>query len=180
MYLTHNFCIHNKFFDEEISNSTLDIISSKCGYDEIDYAEVACEKYQNYKDFDFCVMTDRTAINSTNFVIADLKDEEVEGISFAGNTKIEYLPYKVYLQLPNLVMYKAERCSIKQITKENFENLVRLKQIDISFNQIQKITANTFRGLHSLEEVDLSEFSMFGSLDFSVKTKTLQTPIRLC
>lgn len=103
-------------------------------------------------------MNKRTAINATNFIIADLRDEEVEGIIFDRNVNIEYLPVKIHLQFPNLDIYNASRCSIKQISKENFENLSRLKSIELSGNKIQKISGNTFKGLNSLLHVNLSEF----------------------
>lgn len=138
-------------------------ISNRCGFNEINLVEVPCESYQEYDEYETCVMTERTSITSTNFAIADLKDDDVEAIIFDGNRAIEYLPFRIFVQLPEICIYKASQCSIKQVTMENFENLYRLKSIDLSLNQIQKISGNTFKGLKMLQQVNLSKFS-FSSL----------------
>lgn len=101
-------------------------------------------------------MNEKTAINSTSFVVADLKDVDVEGMIFEGNSNIEYLPSRLFLQFPNLLIYKAAECSVNEINKENFEELTRLKVIDLSFNRIRKISGNTFLELESLLFVNLS------------------------
>lgn len=106
-------------------------------------------------------MTGRTAINSTKFVVAEDRNDEMQGIIFSNNTRIEYLPYKVHLQFPNLIYYMAGGCSIKQISKENFENLNRLERIDLSYNKIQKLSGNTFQGLAKLQRFRLGTFSIF-------------------
>lgn len=154
--LLDNDCI-NFYFDLGL-DFAYEVISKSCGYEESVYVEVACEKYPILRNQDYCLMTERTAINSTNFIIADMKDEEIEGIVFESNTNIEYLPYKIYMQFPNLDFYNAERCSIQQISKENFEKLSRLRSIVLSHNKIQKISGNTFKGLGNLLYVDLGEF----------------------
>lgn len=106
-------------------------------------------------------MDTHTAIDAGNFVVADLKDEDVGGIVFEGNKKIEYLPYKIYMQFPNLYAYFAKGAAIKYLTKENFEKLNRLLIIDLAFNNIQKIRADTFSGVPYLENIFLSEFIRF-------------------
>lgn len=158
IFLSHNYCIDKKFIDAEVRDIASEVISNSCGFDELDSVKILCEKYHDYENFETCFMTERTAINSTNFVIADLRDEEIEGITFEGNTRVEYLPYKIQMGFPNLLIYKANRCSIKQLSKENFEKLNRLKYIELSMNRIQKIFGTTFKGLGSLVRVDLSEF----------------------
>lgn len=137
------------------------MISKNCGFDERDTVEIACERFNNDIVVEFCDMTEKTIINSTNFIIADLRDEDIEGIRFDGNKRVEYLPYKTYMQLPNLVYFTASGCSLKQIIRENFEKLSRLKFLDFSFNQIQKISGNTFSGLTDIDSVELSEITNF-------------------
>lgn len=155
VFLKSNSCIDTLFLG--FREAARKAISSGCGFEEIDTIEVSCEKYQDYDDYDYCFMNKRTVIDSDNYVLADLKDDDVEGIIFERNMDIEYLPFKIYLQFPNLDIYKASRCSIQQISKENFEKLYRLKYIELSFNRIQKLHANTFKGLKSLERVLLSK-----------------------
>lgn len=140
--------------------TAIEAVSKNCGYKEFFSEEVACEKYQDSDNYDTCLMTNQTEISFTNFIIANLKDEEIEGIKFEGNKNIRFLPYKIYLQFPNLVIYNAERCSIKQISMQNFENLRSLKSIELRFNRIKKISGDTFKGLDNLRSVDLSKFNL--------------------
>lgn len=155
------------FFTDNEVRTAQEVISSRCGYDELDSIEIDCETFQDKNNFEFCIMTERTAINATNFVIADLKDEDVGGIDFNYNKAIEYLPYKIYMQFPNLVTYRAQSCSVKGISKENFEQLNRLKNINLESNRIEKISGNTFKGLEKLLDVNLRKFSDVHRIIFS-------------
>lgn len=161
--LQNNYCIDRSFHDNAIKTTALISISNSCGFEELVSVEIVCERFiiPELYNFEFCDMTGKTVINATNFVIADLRDEEIEGIDFTKNKKIEYLPYKIYMHLPNLVYYWASICALKQISKENFEKLNRLQAIDLSHNQIKKIHGNTFNGLDSLIEIDLRKFFIY-------------------
>lgn len=168
--LVHNYCIDKILYGSDFRKFASQAITKSCGFKEIESQEVVCEKYADYSHFftlplDVCLMNGTTAIDDNNFVIGDLKDVEVEGIDFSKNKRIEYLPYKIHLQFPNLMFYEASSCSIKQVTKQNFEQLIRLKRIDLSFNKIQKLSGNTFNGLANLLRIFLCEFK-FHYLDF--------------
>lgn len=158
IYLRNNFCINKTFFRDEINATALKEITNGCGFDEFDSADIYCEDFHYFIPLEICSMKNKTVINATNFVVADLRDEEVGGITFNQNKAIEYLPYKVYMQFPNLVDYWADSCSVKQISRENFQKLNRLQLIWLASNKIQKISGNTFHGLENLSRVDLSEF----------------------
>lgn len=160
--LRNNVCIDRFFVSgdmKERASARRDITKS-CGFDESEFVEITCERFNYDLELEYCVMNKKTLINANNSVVAELTDEEVEGIDFNGNKNIEYLPYKVYKQFPNLVEYYAPSCSIKQIAKVNFEKLTRLKFIHLSDNKIQKIAANTFGGLESLNELNLGEINL--------------------
>lgn len=160
VYLNLNYCI-NEFFIRKSNNTAFERISKSCGFDEFDAIEVPCEKYEDnvisLLHYQICSMKNQTVINATNFIIADPKDEEIAQISFYANNKIEYLPYKIYLQFPSLFDIIATRCAIKQILKENFEKLNRLEAIHLSYNQIQKISKDTFFELPYLQKIYLGE-----------------------
>lgn len=134
-----------------------ELVSRHCGYDELEFKEVSCEKYKDHSQYESCFMNNNAVIDSANFIIADLKDEDVGGVIFEENKKIEYLPVKIYMQFPFLYIYLARGCSIKQITKENFEKLDRVVVLDLSQNNIQKIRADTFNGVPNLSNLLLSE-----------------------
>lgn len=143
------------------------IVSGHCGYDEIETKEVACEKYRDENRYETCYMNAHTIIDSANFSVAGLRDEDVGGLNFEGNKKIGYLPVYLYKQFPNLYVYFAKSCAIKEITKENFEKLKRLFVLDLSYNNIQKIRADTFNGLTILGKIYLSELSGFLTVPYS-------------
>lgn len=159
--LFNNHCIDDYFIGEQVKSTAAGEVSQKCGFKEVDLVGIACERFEDFGEIECCDMRDKTVINATNFAIADLKDEDIKGITFEGNKKVEYLPYKIYLQFPNLAEYYAHSCSIKEITKENFENLNRLQNIILSSNHIQMLPGSTFKGLHNLKTVDLSEIFLY-------------------
>lgn len=148
--LTHNYLT--------IANAP-EIVTKQCGYEEIDSKEVFCERYRDFDLYETCYMDTNTIIDSDNFVVGDLKDEDVGAVISNRNKKIEYLPLQIYKQFPNLYLYLASECAIKQISKENFEKLNRLTVLNLAHNQIQKIRADTFVGVPSLSNVLLSERS---------------------
>lgn len=105
-------------------------------------------------------MNNNTRINATNFVVAGSKDGRTKGVEFSNNLEVEYLPYKIFMQFPKLLELRAFQCSIKQITKHNFEQLIELEKIVLHGNQIQEISVDTFKGIVNLILIDLSEFEV--------------------
>lgn len=152
-----SYCIEEWYSGKDIKKTGLEQISSSCGFDEFDFEEILCERFDDFELDEYCVMTGKTAINTTNFVIAEVRDEEVQGIDFDENERIEYLPYKIYKQLPNIARYTAKKCSIIEITKENFEKLNKFRMVLLDANRIRKIFGNTFEGLKSLSFVNLGK-----------------------
>lgn len=104
-----------------------------------------------------CTVQDPTIINATEFTFFGAKDESVEVLSLHANRKIEYLPILVFQKFPNLVRYAASECSIKEISKENFERLKKLALLILSSNKIQKLRSNTFERLTGLKWIDLGK-----------------------
>lgn len=158
--LNDNHCIDRYFYhstDRDFSG-----ITKTCGFPDIGSVDIGCESYTNFLliQGESCNMNNISIINSPNFVMADMKDEQLKFINFFGNEKVEYLLYKIYMQFPNLMRISAYECSIKQISKQNFENLIRLEQINLRQNLILKIYGDTFKGLESLRLVDLSKFTV--------------------
>jgi Leucine-rich repeat (LRR) protein len=85
-------------------------------------------------------------------------------LNLEGNSKIFYLPVGLVNEFPQLVEYYAPSCSIKEISKQNFEGLTKLKLLDLSYSSISKITKDMFEDLTSLEKLNLGEFSSFGTV----------------
>lgn len=126
------------------------------------YAEdVECEKKENrlyywgdVSTVKTCFMDKVATIDSPGVEISS-RDETIKGLMMAFNKKIRLLPEKVAQKFPNLQIYYASSCSLTEVSKSNFKNLVKLKGLSLSVNQIEKISNNTFGDLKLLKEIYL-------------------------
>lgn len=84
-----------------------------------------------------------------------MKNDNVTGLRMYGNKKIKFLPLSIDKVIPNLVAYSASHCTIKTISKDNFKNLNKLKELHLRDNLIEKIYGNTFEDLVALEQLNL-------------------------
>lgn len=153
--LVSNECINKKFAEYRLQ-SLVRVVSNKCGFIETETSdnEVRCTAIESCNELDRCCrMT--SPINASDFSIADRKDEAVKGIYFMENSEIEFLPIFVYQKFPNLQGYAAYNCSIREISKKNFERLTRLVNIFLRGNKLEKIPSDTFDGLINLEIINL-------------------------
>jgi len=101
-------------------------------------------------------MTEKTVIDSTGFLFKSTEDEEVKAISYWGNKKIQFLPEMIGETFPNMNALVARDCSIRAISKKNFEKLSKLVILDLDKNQIERIESDTFEGLMALEHLAIS------------------------
>lgn len=86
-----------------------------------------------------------------------LLDSSATGLYYNHNDQAHHLLDKVVEKLPNLVYYSAEECSVKEISKRNFNGLVKLRFLNLKFNRIEKIANDTFQSLINLEFLSLCE-----------------------
>lgn len=85
-------------------------------------------------------MDEDTVIQVQNVTIST-HDELMSELWFAGNRQIFFLPVGVAEIFPNLLVFFADDCEIKGISKENF----------------QKILSEKFKDLNDLIELDFGE-----------------------
>lgn len=95
------------------------------------------------------------------------RDGSVDVISYNMNPNVEYLLVGVETKFPNLKVYDAANCSIREIFWENFELLARLEFIHLANNKISAVEnfAKTFGRLKRmpLKFLDLGMY-FFGFL----------------
>lgn len=115
--------------------------------------EISCESFGVFGNKS-CILGE-TEINSANTVIAE-RDETVEAMWMHNNQKASYLPNKLAEKFPNIVLYQADRCSIKEISRDNFWGLNSLRELDLNDNQIESLKDGTFEGLLNLHFLRLS------------------------
>lgn len=102
-----------------------------------------------------CSMGFSAVINSVDATIAP--NATITALDLNLNEEILFLPVKVATSFPKLIAYSAMFCSVKTISKSNFESLNILKLLWLHGNQIESIRKDTFNDLVSLEHLDLGE-----------------------
>lgn len=121
---------------------------------ESDQKPLTCECCkQTHKHW--CVMKDATTITRDDTAIATLQDLEIVVLYFGFNHEIYFLPVSVNETFPNLKNLEARYCSLRFISKKNFEGLFKLEYLDLEENFIEKIESDTFDGLDNLKYVNL-------------------------
>lgn len=98
----------------------------------------------------------KTLITNLNTEISSKFNTQVSGLTMTDSKTIHFLPIKVVDVFPNLVIYEAFNCAIKLLTRANFENLSKLKVIDVQHNQITSVTEDAFDDLSMLVHLDLA------------------------
>lgn len=130
--------------------------------------EVVCEQFGDFFHqfspyssrhaiYKTCFMNDTAVINFNDFAISSVQDESIARLDFFTNRNIFYLPVNVSESFPKLSFYNAQNCSIKAISKENFEGLFELKKLYLDNNEIAKIPSDIFDDLGQLEWLTLGE-----------------------
>jgi Leucine rich repeat len=169
--LDENICIKKKFYDLNGIAAMQKEVTDNCGFDEkpLEKAgtnQVACENasinyhaYRGFENVTFCYMNETTSIQTTGVTFPQARDDSIQALSFNNNKKIIYLPESFGKKFVSLILYEAINCSIKGISKENFEGLKNLKRLDLERNNIEKILSETFQELTRLEYLYLGKIS---------------------
>lgn len=110
-----------------------------------------------------CYMDTVTRIEVPESFALLSRDESIQGLNFHLNQKIYYLPIHVHENLPNLIVYNAEGCSITTIVKANFEKLISLRVLSLNDNNIELISSDTFQDLNSIEWIILRKINTLSS-----------------
>ena len=101
----------------------------------------------------------KTKIDTADVRIGN-RDESIQALAFNHNIKVFYLPIFPAEKFPNLEAIHAGNCNVKEISKDNFDGLTKLRYIHLVDNNLKKIPGNTFEGLESIETIYLSNFSI--------------------
>jgi hypothetical protein len=110
---------------------------------------------QEMGEFKTCYIK-QAPIESTG-VKFSTNDATINGLDLSNNLKMFYLPENVGESFPNLIGYSVQRCSVKHVLKLNFNGLKKVKELLLTYNQIEKIENSVFDDLVSLERIWLGE-----------------------
>lgn len=120
--------------------------------------EVSCESFEKSSvQGQYCHMTNSTTIDAADVTIADPENNDVTGLFFNSNKNIEFLPVDVYKKFPNLRVFPAHYCSIKEISARNFQRLENLLFVDLRGNQLKSVPNYCFYGLSKLSNLLLGK-----------------------
>lgn len=104
-----------------------------------------------------CNKIDYFAESTKVMKIVGERDEKVTDLTISSirSEGMKYLPIQVHLTFPNIEDYVAYYCDIVEVSKANFENLIKLKTIYLNGNKIEIIGSDTFYGLVNLNYIGL-------------------------
>lgn len=121
-------------------------------------------------------MNANVRIESADLTVSS-KDENVTTVLFAQNKRIHHLPVALGNAYPNLKFYDAGHCSVREISRKNFEKLEFLIWLDLRENQIESLRSSTFKDLTALETVILSNHFFF-QINYKNVTRTFSWQVR--
>lgn len=129
-----NTCINGTFSDKSI---LFKVVEKNC--DKIAEVKPICDVIEECRLGEKCCRLSK--FNSVSrFERKKLEhegvDEEVSIIFYDNNPKVEYLLVEVYKKFPNITVYDASNCAVRQIFFDNFELLFYLESINLANNQI--------------------------------------------
>lgn len=171
--LKDNVCIDNNFLDAEIISKELPVALENCSFGDSfrpatkdlivvlprsKQKPLSCEEItkSEFISGTNCHMANTTMINHDDTPIS-VKDLNMTILSFTLNSDVYFLPVAMHKSFPNLQDIDARSCTIREISKKNFEHLQELRELRLDGNFISKIRSNTFEGLSNLKGVELSK-----------------------
>lgn len=103
-----------------------------------------------------CEVSAPTEILYDDTTFLDVQETAVDGLYIKNSGGIHYLPVRIYKSYPNIIgIYAGKNKEIKEISKKNFQKLLKLEYLFLNNNNIQKIKSDTFEGLIKLKVVNL-------------------------
>lgn len=127
-------------------------------------AQIACERIETVAiwfdvgSYKACFIDTTTPINAIGVTIG-ARDESIGALHMYNNPNILKLPEKVAETFPNLAVYSAAITKTDTIAKHHFQNLSKLRLIDLAVCKIEQINSDTFEDLLALELIRLSEWT---------------------
>lgn len=115
-----------------------------------------------------CHVTDTEILHDDSTFLA-VEDISVDGLQIRNTDGFDllpvshFLPVRIYRSYPNIIGIYAGGQKLKEISKKNFQRLLKLEYLFLNNNNIQKIKSDTFEGLIKLKTVNLGEFTIKSS-----------------
>jgi hypothetical protein len=130
---------------------------------EVAALDIACERIYNNDPWMYvgqlktCYLSMNLEIKDPGAVFSGERDDTIKALYFNNNKNISILPEKVDEKFPNLVFYAASILSIRKVSKIHFQNLVKLRRLNLNDNFITQVNSGTFDDLVALEYLHLGD-----------------------
>lgn len=101
-----------------------------------------------------------TQIRHDDTTFLTVEEGSVDGLRIVSSwdaREIYFLPVRIYQSYPNLIGIYAGKQKIREISKKNFQNLLKLEYLFLNNNNIRKVKSDTFEDLIKLKVVNLGE-----------------------
>lgn len=119
--------------------------------------EIACDVDVLFSDGDLCCLVLDSTIDAPNYSFSHAKNDSVSVLDFSRNRQIQFLPIHVHKSFPHLVSYAAEYCNVQNLSKQNFEQLFHLRNLNLNRNKIESFNTVVFEDLVSLSTLSLGK-----------------------
>lgn len=161
VFVSQNACIDKNFSLNDDAHAMRHQVTTQCGFPEPRSRKnsISCliTNCNDVKKFDCCQFKYSTAIDSRDFLVSNALNTDVLNFEINDCEAVNFLPTFVNFKFPNLQIFIADHCNISEISKMNFANLSKLREINLSFNRIDTVLKNTFEGLDLLMRIHLGQ-----------------------
>lgn len=126
--------------------------------------DVFCKFYTSNYDLYTCEVFDIKPNLNAVFSVGGFNDKgkpdsDVEAFDFR-NIQMKYLPNGFGVVFPKLIRFEVLHAQLKSINRMNFGRMKNLKVLRVPFNDLQRLSEDTFHDLPNLEEIDLMSNSL--------------------
>jgi Leucine-rich repeat (LRR) protein len=102
-------------------------------------------------------------ISNASYQLKASPDFSVQGLQARDNKNIEFIPANIRSTFDSLIAIRFQNCLISKIDSMNFDGL-NLQYLDLCYNKIKSLDANTFSRLTALKDLRLNS-NLITSLD---------------
>jgi Leucine-rich repeat (LRR) protein len=102
-------------------------------------------------------MSRDSVIESPNYELTIDRNDTVAGIRAARIKHLKYLPVRVNKVFPNLLRYDASTSALVTVSRDNFQQLKKLRVLMLRRNAISAVGHDTFSDLIALQELLLND-----------------------
>lgn len=163
--LTSNICIDEKLTgNAKVQELTSSRVESNCKYErpKSNDNEFFCDQIIRSSFGIYCEFGSEANTSSEDYTIISNDYPRIQHFSISDYKRkeplknIQFLP-KANKFIRNVILYAAEKTSIKTIAKKNFDGMVWLRILVLTSNQIETVQNDAFQGLDSILKIDLGE-----------------------